>query len=44
MTVVICAKCSCRQTFNYETRKCILCKRKINVLKEIEGGLDWIED
>ena len=39
MTVVICGSCNCRQTFNYETRKCVLCNRVIDVVKSvIKGG------
>jgi len=42
MTVVICGSCNCRQTFNYETRKCVLCNRvieRIDVVKSvIKGG------
>ena len=35
MTVVIC-KCGCKQTFNYETRRCVLCKKWINVVERME--------
>ena len=35
MTVVIC-KCGCKQTFNYETRRCVLCKKWINVVEQME--------
>lgn len=35
MTVVVCRKCKCKQTFNYSTRRCALCRRRINVLKEM---------
>jgi hypothetical protein len=40
MTVVVCRGCNCVQTFNYETRKCVLCKRDIDVVKEsvFDGG------
>ena len=36
MTVVICGNCGCRQTFNYETRKCVLCRRVIDVVRSVE--------
>jgi len=35
MTVVTC-RCGCKQTFNYDTRRCVLCKKWINVVKQVD--------
>ena len=36
MTVVICGNCNCRQTFNYEPRKCVLCNKLIDGVRSVE--------